>query len=88
MTDEEISARLVGFIREAFLAGDPKNELSESAPLLEWGVLNSLNTAMLLTFIRDELGVLVSPMEINAKNFKDVTNITAMIRGSMAVANI
>ena len=87
MTDEEISAKLLGFIRKSFLAGDPKNELSEKAPLLEWGVLNSLNTMMLLAFVRDELGVEVSPMNINAKNFKDISNITAMIRGSLAVAN-
>ncbi|MFI0480130.1 acyl carrier protein [Actinomadura sp. 9N215] len=79
MSVEEVTAGVLAFIRESFLSGDPKNELDDSTPLLEWGVLNSMNTALLLTFIRDELGVPVPATKINGENFKNVRNIAAMV---------
>jgi clorobiocin biosynthesis protein CloN5 len=80
MPTEELPDQLMDFIRERFLDGDLKGELDESTPLLEWGVLNSMNTAVLLTFVRAELGVPVPASYMNADNFKDVRSLTAMIR--------
>jgi peptidyl carrier protein len=79
MSRDDVAERLISFIRERFLGGDPKNELDAQVPLLEWGVLDSLNTAVLLTFIRDDLGVTVPPAEISARNFKTVDRITDLI---------
>ncbi|MEV7141468.1 acyl carrier protein [Streptomyces tauricus] len=79
MSDDVTSERISGYIRERFLNGDKKGELEETTPLLEWGVLNSMNTALLLMFIRDELGVVIPPTKITAGNFQDVKSITAMV---------
>ncbi|MCZ7373255.1 hypothetical protein [Micromonospora sp. WMMC250] len=79
MTHDDISAQLMAFIRERFLDGDQKGELQQNTPLLEWGVLNSMNTAVLLTFIREELGASVPAKYVNAEHFKDVRSITAMV---------
>jgi clorobiocin biosynthesis protein CloN5 len=76
---EEISAKILSFVRSEFLAGDPQSELTEDSPLLEWGVLNSLNTALLLTYIREEYGAFVPPARINARDMKNVRVITAMV---------
>jgi acyl carrier protein len=85
MPHDEVSARLLSFIRDRFLDSDPHGELDETTPLLEWGVLNSMNTALLLNFVREEFGVAVPPPRINGRNFKDVRSISAMVRG-LAVA--
>jgi clorobiocin biosynthesis protein CloN5 len=79
MPQDLVIDRLIDFIRERFLGGDPNGELTEETPLLEWGVLDSLNTAVLLTYIRDELGVSVSPAKINGRNFATVRTIAALI---------
>lgn len=79
MIRDEISARLLDFIRERFLDNDPNSDLNESTPLLEWGILNSMNTIVLLRFVREELDVPVSAAMVNGQNFKDVDNITSMI---------
>ena len=79
MTEAEISASLLGFIAERFLDGDPARDLDERTPLLEWGLLNSMNTALLLGFIRDELGYDVPPTSVNARNFRNVGAIAAML---------
>jgi len=79
MTRDEMSAQLLDFIREKLLDNDPNSDLNESTPLLEWGILNSMNTIMLLNFIRDELESSVSAASVNGQNFKDVNSITSMI---------
>lgn len=79
MIRDEISARLLDFIRERFLDNDPNSDLNESTPLLEWGILNSMNTIVLLRFVREELDVPVSAAMVNGQNFKDMDNITSMI---------
>jgi flavin reductase (DIM6/NTAB) family NADH-FMN oxidoreductase RutF/acyl carrier protein len=87
MSDDQTSARILAFIRETFLGDDPRSELDEETPLLEWGVLNSMNTAVLLTYIRDEVGVRVPPDRINGRNFKNTRSIAAMIAELAIAAN-
>ncbi|MFW6722506.1 acyl carrier protein [Streptomyces sp. MAR4 CNY-716] len=79
MSSDEISEKISAYIKERFLSGDQNKELENSTPLLEWGVLNSMNTALLLMYIRDELGVVVPPQGIVADNFKDIDSITQMV---------
>ncbi|MFF2655621.1 acyl carrier protein [Streptomyces sp. NPDC058045] len=79
MPDEKLNEQIKTFIRVSFLDGDPKGELQNSTPLLEWGVLNSLNTVRLVAFIRDELGVKIPALDINGVNFKDVRSITELV---------
>lgn len=84
LTEAQITEQLLGFIRERFLDGDPKGELAEDTPLLEWGVLNSLNTMVLLAHIRKELGVAVPSVKINPRDLKNVRAIAAMVAGLAA----
>lgn len=77
MSETEVSTKLIAFIRDRFLSGDPNRELDENTPLLEWGILNSLNTAVLINFIRNDLGAPVETM--NATSLRDVRAITAMV---------
>jgi acyl carrier protein len=85
MSGEEVAARIRAFIGENFLDGDQKGELNDTTPLLEWEVLNSMNSALLLNFLREELGVHVPLAAMNAKNFRDIRSIAALAAGLMAV---
>jgi clorobiocin biosynthesis protein CloN5 len=76
---DELTQRLISFIRKRFLDGDPKNELDASTPLLEWGVLDSLNTAVLINFIRDDLGVTIPAQHISGRNFGCVNGISTLV---------
>jgi acyl carrier protein len=79
MASDETSAQLTRFIRDRFLDGDPAGDLDDRAPLLEWGVMNSLNVAVLLGFIRSELGVVIPPIEISSRNFRDIRSISSLV---------
>jgi acyl carrier protein len=78
-SESEISARLITFIRERFLDGDAAGELDETSPLLEWGVINSLNSVILLSFISEEFGTPYFLEDIDATTFKSVRNMTMML---------
>jgi peptidyl carrier protein len=88
MFDDEVSSQLLRYIGDNFLAGDVHRELDLDTPLLEWGVLSSLNTATLLNHIRAQYGIAVPPVRINATNFRTVRAITAMIRELSAVPSV
>jgi|HubBroStandDraft_5_1064220.scaffolds.fasta_scaffold69552_2 hypothetical protein len=79
------ATRIRAFIGENFLDGDPKGELCDTTPLLEWEVLNSMNTALLLNFLREELGVNVPLAAINATNFRDIRSISTLVAGLLPV---
>jgi acyl carrier protein len=76
---DEITAKLLNFIRLRFLGGNSGSDMNETTPLLEWGILSSLNMVVLLDYIREEFDSPVPPERINAANFKDVAAITAMV---------
>ncbi|WP_165986549.1 acyl carrier protein [Streptomyces sp. YIM 98790] len=78
MSSEEVAKRITAFVREKYMEQGGE-ELTASTPLIELGILDSLNTVLLIGFIRDELGVVVPPREINAANFRDIQSITALV---------
>jgi peptidyl carrier protein len=77
---DQVSTKLLSFIRNSFLAGDPEGELSVDTPLLEFGILNSLNTAETIAYIRDEFGVAIGFGEVTATTFKSVDSLSAVVR--------
>ncbi|MFE1407399.1 acyl carrier protein [Streptomyces sp. NPDC058770] len=79
MTEDDYVSALVKFIGEEFLHGEARAELNETTPLMESGVLDSLRVALLLTHIRDEMALYVSPAKIDAHHFKDIRTIAGML---------
>lgn len=86
VTQAEVTSGLMEFIREEFLWGDEGRELTESTPLLEWGIIDSLRSALLLTHVRERMGVFISPAKINSRNFRDVTSIATLVVAEAAPA--
>lgn len=79
MDRQHLVESLLDYLRGNFLQGDERNELDERTPLLEWGILTSMNTAVLLTHIRETFGTPIPPARINAANFRDVASIADLV---------
>ncbi|MFH9004317.1 phosphopantetheine-binding protein [Streptomyces afghaniensis] len=73
------ASALLTFIGEEFLQGADQTELDDTTPLMETGILDSLRVALLLSFIRDELGLYVSPAKLDTRHFQDVRTIAGML---------
>jgi clorobiocin biosynthesis protein CloN5 len=61
--------------------------LDEDTPLLEYGILNSLNTAVLIAHIRDEFGIAVPLADVNAESFRTVSALSRMLDERQSVAD-
>jgi acyl carrier protein len=79
MSHNDVVEELASYVRSEFLGDDRATELSPTTPLLEWGILNSMNTAKLLTHIREQHGVNVPPTYLVGNNFKDLDRIAGMV---------
>lgn len=76
---EELLAQLTEFVEQRLLADPDSQGVDPDTPLLEWGILTSINTAQLLTFIRDEMGINVPPTELTGSNFQDLDSLTDLL---------
>jgi acyl carrier protein len=79
---EEILGKLADYVRQEMLGEvelDRATELKPNSPLLEWGVLTSLNTARLLAYLREEFAIEVPPMHITARHFRDLNSVTDLV---------
>lgn len=77
---EEIANKLLAFIRDSFLSGDPLGELAGDTPLLELGILNSLNTATLIAYMGEEFEVRVPMHDVTPETFKNIDNLSSMLQ--------
>ncbi|HTU73904.1 MAG TPA: hypothetical protein VMG38_10340 [Trebonia sp.] len=65
-SEQELVEAILDHVRARVLRGDPLRELTDTTPLLEHRLLNSIRTAELLVFVRDDLGVDTDTLEVTA----------------------
>lgn len=78
MQDQVILDSLRAYITERILQ-DPSVTIEPDTPLLEWGILNSISTAQLIGFIREQFQVNVPFEDIVGTNFKDLRSISQLL---------
>jgi acyl carrier protein len=70
---------LTQYIQDHLLDGDRSAGLTTETPLLEWGILNSIDTARLVGYIRERFGVRVPPAQIVQRHFKNIECIADLV---------
>ncbi|WP_326691562.1 MULTISPECIES: acyl carrier protein [unclassified Streptomyces] len=78
-TESAVAGKLIAFMRERFIPEEFRESFDEDTKLLELGVLDSLNAARLLNFIRSELGVGLPSSAIDSDTFQDVRHLAAAV---------
>ncbi|KOG87754.1 acyl carrier protein [Streptomyces varsoviensis] len=75
---DEVIAELTGYVEARFL---PEGEtgLQPGSPLLEWGILTSLTTAELISFILDRYGISIPPERVVGAHFKNLDAISRLV---------
>ena len=69
------------FILKEFLPGEDPDELDETTPLVSTGILDSLATLKLVTFLEDEFGISVAPHEADEEHLNTIASICARLVG-------
>jgi acyl carrier protein len=78
MKREEVVRNLQAYFVREILEGN-EADLDEESPLLEWGLLNSLEIIRLLRFVREEFGVRLEQRQVAPNTFKDIRSIANLI---------
>jgi acyl carrier protein len=67
------------FILDQFLPGEDPNELSDDTPLMTTGILDSLATLKLVTFLEEKFDIAVEAHEADADNLNTLELITSLV---------
>lgn len=76
---ENIRETVRGFILNNFLPGEDASNLTDSTELKESGILDSLSTLKLVTFLEEQYKVEFEADDLDASNLSTVTNIAALV---------
>ncbi len=78
MQRTEVLAQLKKYIAQDVLSGKDIG-LDETTPLLEWGVINSLEIVRLLTFIRTTFAVEIPMSKLTPDNLANLASISNLV---------
>ena len=84
MDKELLATELRTYVQERFLDVDSTEQLTLTSPLLEWGILTSMNTAILLTHIREQYGVQVPPQDVTGHNLGTIDALATLLNRLLA----
>ena len=78
---EQVVPEIRGWLRENVTGG---RDVPEDEPIIENGVLTSLQTVELVMFLEDRFGIMVEDEELDEENFGSVNAIARLVAGKMA----
>lgn len=79
MERQDIIDTVRNFILTQFLPGEDPEELADDTPLVTTGILDSLATLKLVTFLEQEFDITVEAHEADASNLNTVELIVALV---------
>ena len=72
-----------GFILSEFLEGEDPSELDDSTPLVSTGVIDSVATLRLITFLEEKFGIRVDPDEAVEENLETIGTIVGLVQSKL-----
>jgi acyl carrier protein len=72
------------YILDQFLPGESPDNLTETTPLFTSGLLDSIASLQLVTFLESEFGIKVAAHEVVPDNLNTLTSIAGFIRSKKA----
>ena len=78
---QTVATEIHGWLRDNVTGG---REVPDDYPLIENGVLTSLQTVELVTFLEDRFGIFVEDEEFDEENFGSVEAIAGLVASKTA----
>jgi len=78
-TVDEIRDKIRGYLLQEFMPGESPDALTDTTPLLTGGVLSSINTLQLVTFLEDEFRVELVAHDIDPDNMETLEGIANLV---------
>jgi methoxymalonate biosynthesis acyl carrier protein len=81
VSTENAAAEIQGWLKDNVTGG---REISPDEPIIENGVLTSLQTVELVTFLEERFDIIVEDEEFDEENFGSVEAIASLVAGKTA----
>ncbi|MEZ4701194.1 MAG: acyl carrier protein [Rhodothermales bacterium] len=76
---DEITEPVKRFILDTFLPGEDPSALEYDTPLISGGIIDSISTLKLVTFLEEEFDIQVQANEMNSDNLDTLEEITSFV---------
>lgn len=83
MQEDPIKSQVKNFILEEFLPGERPEALTDETGLVTEGVLDSLATLRLVSFLEKQFNVSLAPHEVDAEYLNTLPSIAALVRSKL-----
>jgi acyl carrier protein len=83
---QEIETVIRDFILREFLPGEDPAELKDQTRLITGGILDSISTLKLVTFLEDHFGIRVEAYEAGVDHLDTIHQIAALVASKKAAA--
>ena len=81
VSTENVAAEIQGWLKDNVTGG---REVAPDEPIIENGVLTSLQTVELVTFLEERFDIIVEDEEFDEENFGSVEAIASLVAGKTA----
>lgn len=71
------------FILNEFLQNEDADQLTNDTPLIAGGILDSLATLKLVSFLEESYGISVAPHETDEENFGTISDIQRLVESKL-----
>jgi acyl carrier protein len=80
---DPISSTVKGYILTTFLPGENASALTESTPLVTSGILDSLATLELVSFLEQQYGIELEAKDVDASRLGTLADISRLVSGKL-----
>ena len=82
--EQSIEIAVRDYILREFLPGEDPDELQDDTPLITGGILDSIATLKIVSFLESEFGIQVAAHEADADYLDSVAAIAGLVRQKQA----
>ena len=84
MTVDDIKSRLRAYVLEHHLRGESAANLKDDTPLRTSGIVDSLGTIEMVTFVEDTFGIELAAHETGVEHFDRIDDLAALVSNKLA----
>lgn len=75
----EVGEAVKAYVLEEFLPGEDPSQLTDATPLQSTGILDSIATLGLVSFLEDRFDIRIEPHELDGESFSNIGNIEKLV---------
>ena len=83
-TVDQMTQTLKSYILETLLPGENPNALTDETPLVTGGILDSLATLKLVSFLEQRYKIELQAHEVDVDNLNTISRIVSLVRSKLS----